>query len=105
MSLTKRQQQVVSLLAQGNTAEQCGEAMHRSVATVRRHVILACERVGARNAAHLVALALSKGWIPPLPVLLTALVLALAAGGGDDQMRNTARIRVQRPQTQLRREV
>ncbi|KAA0014404.1 helix-turn-helix transcriptional regulator [Billgrantia pellis] len=105
MSLTKRQQQVVALLAQGNTAEQCANAMHRSVGTVKRHVALACERVDARNVAHLVAKSLSNGWIPPLPVLVAGLVLALAAGGGDEQLRNTARIRIQRNTQQLRREV
>lgn len=104
MSLTKRQQQVVSLLAQGNTAEQCGEAMHRSVATVRRHVILACERVGARNAAHLVAKAISAGWINPIPAMLLALILSLCADGTTDKARYTARIRIQRTQLQARRE-
>lgn len=104
MSLTKRQQQVVSLLAQGNTAEQCGESMHRSVATVRRHIILACERVGARNAAHLVAKSLSNGWINPVPAVVLALALGLVFTGSDDQLRNTARLRIQRSH-QIRWEV
>lgn len=105
MNLTKRQVQVTNLVAHGNTADQCATEMHVSVTTVRSHIVNACSRVGARNAAHLVALALSKGWIPPLPVFLAGIVLALAAGGGDDQLRNNARLRIQRTQTQLRREI
>lgn len=66
MNLTKRQAEIVTLLAQGNTAEQVAQAMHRSVGTVRRHVILACDRVKARNSAHLVGIAISRGWIAPL---------------------------------------
>ncbi|RUR34500.1 helix-turn-helix domain-containing protein [Vreelandella nanhaiensis] len=103
MSLTKRQNQIVCLLAEGHTAEQCAALMNRSVGTVRRHIILACERVKARNTTHLVALAISREWVR----LTLGLVLSIciAFGNGDDQQRNTARLRIQRPNTQLRREV
>lgn len=70
MSLTHRQSQIVQLLAQGNTAEQCAVAMHRSVTTVRRHVVLACQKARARNTAHLIAIAISRGWIAPLALAL-----------------------------------
>lgn len=70
MSLTHRQSQIVQLLAQGNTAEQCAAALHRSVTTVRRHVVLACEKTQARNTAHLIAIAISRGWIAPLALAL-----------------------------------
>ncbi|MGP5325955.1 LuxR C-terminal-related transcriptional regulator [Vreelandella sedimenti] len=103
MNLTKRQIQIVTLLAQGNTAEQCAAMMHRSAGTVRRHIILACERVKARNTTHLVALAITQEWIRLALVL--ALSLFMATDSGDDQYRNNARLRMQRPHTQLRREV
>jgi len=102
MSLTKRQTQIVCLLAEGHTAEQCAEQMHRSVGTVRRHIILACERVKARNTTHLVALAITREWVRLTLVL--ALSIFMAAGSGEDQQRNTVRLRMQRPQTQQRRE-
>ncbi|WP_372374224.1 helix-turn-helix transcriptional regulator [Vreelandella venusta] len=60
MSLTKRQIQIVTLLAQGHTADQCAEALHRSVATVQRHILLAKERLQARNTTHLVALSVAQ---------------------------------------------
>ncbi|RUR51500.1 response regulator transcription factor [Vreelandella populi] len=103
MSLTKRQTQIVCLLAEGHTAEQCAAQLHRSVGTVRRHIILACERTKARNTTHLVALAISKEWIRLTFVL--ALSLLMTIGNSDDQYRNTARLRLLRPHTQLRREV
>ena len=102
MSLTKRQTQIVCLLAEGHTAEQCAALMHRSVGTVRRHIILACERAKARNTTHLVAMAITQEWIRLALVL--ALSLCMATDSGDDQYRNNARLRMQRPHTQLRRE-
>ncbi|WP_110642504.1 helix-turn-helix transcriptional regulator [Salinicola sp. CPA57] len=73
MNLTKRQTEIVSLLAQGNTAEQVANTMHRSVGTVRRHVVLACERVEARNVTHLVAKSILQGWICLLLVISISL--------------------------------
>lgn len=102
MSLTKRQTQIVSLLAEGHTAEQCAALMHRSVGTVRRHIILACERAKARNTTHLVALAITQEWIRLSLVL--ALSFLMATSNSDDQQRNTARLRMQRSHTHLRRE-
>lgn len=70
MSLTKRQVQIVGLLAQGDTAEQVAEQIHRSSGTIRRHITLACERVKAKNTAHLIAISISRGWIAPLILIL-----------------------------------
>lgn len=100
MTPTKRQTQIIELLAQGNTAEQVAESMHRSVATVRRHIVLACGRLEARNTTHLVAKSLINGWIK---VACLALALCLLMGTGDfDKMRRpVARIRVQRSTTHI----
>ena len=94
MTPTKRQTQIIELLAQGNTAEQVADSMQRSVATVRHHIVLACERLDARNTAHLVAKALSNGWIKSLCL---ALALTTVMDTGTDKMRVTARVRVMRP--------
>ncbi|MBZ5489170.1 helix-turn-helix transcriptional regulator [Halomonas aquamarina] len=58
MHLTPKQCEIVELLAQGHTADQCAETLHRSVATVQRHILLAKDRLHARNTTHLVALAI-----------------------------------------------
>lgn len=70
MNLTKRQTEIVELLASGLTAEQTAEKLSRAVPTVRRHIQLAYERVGARNTAHLVAISISRGFIKALCLFL-----------------------------------
>ncbi|SHK52723.1 response regulator transcription factor [Halomonas caseinilytica] len=70
MDLTKRQAEIVSRLADGMTAEEIAISLCRSVLTVRTQVKLACQRAGAKNTPHLVALAIRKGWIAPLALAL-----------------------------------
>lgn len=102
MSLTKRQSQIVTLLAQGNTAEQCADSMHRSINTIRKHVSIACDRAEARNVTHLVALSISKGWINVAFSVLFAVMLL--GDGSVDKARNLVRIRIQRSSQQFRKE-
>lgn len=70
MSLTKRQTQIVEILARGFTAQEAADQLFCALPTVRRHLQIACDREGARNTAHLVALSLSRGFIKPLCILL-----------------------------------
>lgn len=70
MDLTKRQIEIVHHLADGKTADEIAAVLCRSVQTVRTQVKLACRRVGARNAANLVAQSISRGWIAPLVLVL-----------------------------------
>lgn len=70
MNLTRRQTQIVHLLARGETAEQVAHQIHRDAGTIRRHVLLARKRVHAKNTAHLIAIAISRGWIAPLMLVL-----------------------------------
>ncbi|MBW5802016.1 response regulator transcription factor [Halomonas elongata] len=70
MDLTKRQAEIVSRLADGMTAEEVAESFCRSVLTVRTQVRHACQRANARNTAHLIAIAISRGWIAPLALAL-----------------------------------
>lgn len=88
MNLTKRQTEIVELLASGLTAEQTAETLSRAVPTVRRHIQLAYERVGARNTAHLVAISISRGFIKALCLALALTLLT----GSDDAMRRTSKI-------------
>lgn len=70
MDLTKRQIEIVSRLADGMTAEDVAASYCRSVHTVRTQVKHACQRTNTRNTAHLIAIAISRGWIAPLAMAL-----------------------------------
>lgn len=84
MNLTQRQTEIVELLASGLTAEQAADRLSRAVPTVRRHIQLAYERVGARNTAHLVAISISRGFIKALCLTLAISMLT----GTDDALRH-----------------
>jgi DNA-binding NarL/FixJ family response regulator len=61
--LTKREQQVLALLAEGKNGEQAAESLFLSPETVRTHVRNAMRKLGARTRVHAVALALRLGEI------------------------------------------
>lgn len=97
MNLTKRQTEIVELLASGLTAEQAAASLSRAVPTVRRHIQLAYERVGARNTAHLVAISISRGFIKALCLALAITLLT----GTDDAMRRAGKTRIARKAEQV----
>lgn len=70
MNLSRRQTQIVELLARGHTAQETADILCCALPTVRRHLQIACERQGARNTTHLIALSISRGFIKPLCLLL-----------------------------------
>ena len=55
--LTPRQQEVVRLLAQGQTQQQVARVLNLQYSTVRKIAMTARERAGATTTAHLMALA------------------------------------------------
>ena len=55
--LTKREREIVDLLAEGLSGEEIAERLFISPETVRTHIRNAMERAGARTRAHLIALA------------------------------------------------
>ena len=61
--ISRREAQVVTLLALGETGEEAAVSLGISPETVRTHVRNAMERCEARTRAHLVAIALHHGWI------------------------------------------
>jgi len=61
--LTAREREVVGLAAQGMTSREITEALSISRATVETHFRGAVARLGARNRAHAIALALAHGEI------------------------------------------
>jgi DNA-binding CsgD family transcriptional regulator len=64
MTPTPRDLQVLSLTATGLTRQQIGRHLYITEPTVKVHLAHAYERLGARNAPHAVALALTAGLIP-----------------------------------------
>jgi DNA-binding NarL/FixJ family response regulator len=61
--LTKKQTEIVQLLSQGKTVEEIAAERHRSIHTVRKHIYLAMDSLGALTVIHLVAKAIQHGHI------------------------------------------
>lgn len=63
--LTRREREVVELLAEGRDGTQIAERLVLSPETVRTHIRNAMERVGAHTRAHLIAIAIRERLIEP----------------------------------------
>lgn len=59
--LSRRERQVMTLLADGATGVEISERLHISPETVRNHLRAAREKLGARTRAHAIALAVQRG--------------------------------------------
>jgi PAS domain S-box-containing protein len=62
-ALSRREREVVRLVALGNTGPEIADELHISHDTVRTHARNAMLKVGARSRAHLVAKALGEGLV------------------------------------------
>jgi DNA-binding CsgD family transcriptional regulator len=58
--LSRRERQVVALVAGGATGREVGKALSVTSATVETHIRNAMRRLGARNRSHLVTLAILR---------------------------------------------
>lgn len=65
--LTPRELEIVTHVAHGLTAKEVGLALEIAPRTVRKHVEHIYLKMRARNNAHMVALAVSRGIIQALP--------------------------------------
>ena len=63
MEPTRRQTQVLSLLAEGMTAREVGEELGLATDTARTHIQNLLRRIEARNRPHAVALGFRAGWL------------------------------------------
>jgi DNA-binding CsgD family transcriptional regulator len=63
--LTRREEQVLSLLADGRTSREVAEQLSLSVTTVQRHIANIYAKIGVRNRAEATAYALRHGLEPP----------------------------------------
>jgi DNA-binding NarL/FixJ family response regulator len=62
-ALTRRQRQIIQLVADGHSTRDVAHHLHLSAETVRTHTKAALPRLGARDRAHAVAIALRTGLI------------------------------------------
>ena len=62
--LTRRQRQVLALVAEGNGESDIAQILDVAVNTVRSHMSQIRDRLGARDRAHAVALACHAGLLP-----------------------------------------
>lgn len=65
--LTVTQLRILSLLAEGLTRAEIGDELHVAETTVREHTRRIRSALGARNAAHSVALAIRTRQLPAAP--------------------------------------
>jgi DNA-binding CsgD family transcriptional regulator len=87
--LSKREHEVVALLADGYAALNIAARLNLSHATVRNHIQNALRRLEVHSQVELVALALRRGWVDrqeprwtaPARVLPHSAAEAIAAGG------------------------
>jgi PAS domain S-box-containing protein len=62
-ALSRREREVVALVARGQTGPEIADELHIAHDTVRTHVRNAMEKLSARSRAHLVAKALGDGLV------------------------------------------
>jgi len=63
--LTKRETQILTYVAEGNTNKEIAHILSISEQTIKNHVSAILRKLNANDRAHAVALALRSGWISP----------------------------------------
>src|SRR3546814_12053553 len=69
VNLTPREIEVIRFVALGYNQEELGTELSISPRTVEKHVKHVMEKLCARNRPHMVALALARGVIEPVPIV------------------------------------
>jgi DNA-binding NarL/FixJ family response regulator len=63
--LTKRESQILTYVAEGNTNKEIANILSISEQTIKNHVSAILRKLNANDRAHAVTLALQSGWISP----------------------------------------
>jgi len=63
--LTKRETQILTYVAEGNSNKEIANILSISEQTIKNHVSAILRKLNANDRAHAVALALHSGWISP----------------------------------------
>ena len=61
--LTKREQQILKLISEGNTNKQIAKTLSISEQTIKNHVSAILRKLNANDRAHAVVLAIKNGLI------------------------------------------
>jgi DNA-binding NarL/FixJ family response regulator len=64
-ALSKREREIMDLLAQGLTGEQVAERLVLSIETVKTHIRNAMAKLEANTRVHAIAIAMREGFITP----------------------------------------
>ena len=72
--LTPKEAKVLFELAAGNTCKQIARLFCREESTIKSHIKHISEKLGSKNAANMVMVALEKGVIKLLSLMLMAVV-------------------------------
>jgi len=63
--LTKRETEILTYIAEGNSNKEIAHILEISEQTIKNHVSAILRKLNANDRAHAVALALQSGWISP----------------------------------------
>jgi len=63
-SLSERESEVLTLVAQGATDQQIADELHLALSTVKKHVASLLEKLGANNRSAAIAIAYERGILP-----------------------------------------
>lgn len=63
--LSKRETQILTLIAEGNSNKEIARILEISEQTIKNHVSAILRKLNANDRAHAVALSLRNGWITP----------------------------------------
>jgi two-component system response regulator DegU len=63
--LTRRETQILTYIAEGNSNKEIAHILEISEQTIKNHVSAILRKLNANDRAHAVALALRSGWISP----------------------------------------
>ncbi len=63
ITLSERETEILELTAQGLSEQEVADELHIGRETVKDHNVQIKLKLGAKNAAHAVAIALREGWI------------------------------------------
>lgn len=64
--VSTRELDVLRLVAQGNSNAEIGAALFTTENTIKAHLTRLSAKLGSRNRTHMVALAMERGWLPPV---------------------------------------
>jgi DNA-binding NarL/FixJ family response regulator len=60
---SRREVEILALIAVGMTNPEIGRQLFLSLETIKTYIARLLPRIGARNRAHAVAIAIRRGWI------------------------------------------